>query len=78
MCGTFLMIKVLLPCYSEFVNEEGSEMRSNSFYPVDKMAIKLLDIGAIFQYTFCLCLIEGEWLSCEITKLYLSTERYFH
>lgn len=49
MCGIFLMIKVLLPCYSEHVNEEGFEMRSNSFYQADKMATKLLDIGAIFQ-----------------------------
>lgn len=49
MCGIFLMIKVLLPCYSEHVNEEGFEMRSNSFYHADKMATKLLDIGANFQ-----------------------------
>lgn len=49
MCGIFLVIKVLLPCYSERVNEKGSEMRSNSFYQADKMANKLSDLGAIFQ-----------------------------
>lgn len=49
MCDIFLAIKVLLPCCSEHVNEEGSEMKNNSFYQADKMASKLLDRGAIFQ-----------------------------
>lgn len=49
MCGIFLVIKFLLPYYSEQVNEGGSEMRSNSFYQADKMATRLLDVGAIFQ-----------------------------
>lgn len=50
MCGIFLVIEILLLCYYKDVNEEGSEMRSNSFYQnVTKMATKLLDIGSIFQ-----------------------------
>lgn len=49
MFGIFLVINFLLPCYSEHVNEGGSEMRSNSFYQADKMATELLDLGDIFQ-----------------------------